>query len=309
MLNIPDLNRMKVFYVVYTHRSLTEAAQALNITRSAISQSLKALEEELQTKLFIRDSKQVLPTAPAELLFRTIEPFIAELQTAIAQLETGKKDPVGHLRIGAPQDFGSTHLTEVIVEFHKKYPLITFELVLAIPVTLLEMLSESKLDMAFVDNGDFHAKLYPVSIVTVMKEKFVLVCSHRYFDEFIPRQSLKYEDLKHLNFIDYVHHAPVAKMWVKHHFGKSAPDLKVVFSAESVRAVIKATKGSIGVSVVPEHLIEADLKAGRLKIISVGGRDLVNHITLARRLERPTTAREKHFVEFYKKYAESMIRA
>lgn len=188
---------------------------------------------------------------PAELLFRTIEPFIAELQTAIAQLETGKKDPVGHLRIGAPQDFGSTHLTEVIVEFHKKYPLITFELVLAIPVTLLEMPSENNLDMAFVDNGDFHAQLYPVSIVTVMKEKFVLVCSHRYFDEFIPRQSLKYEDLKHLNFIDYVHHAPVAKMWVKHHFGKSAPDLK----------------------------------AGRLKIISVGGRDLINHITLARRLE------------------------
>ncbi|AZZ35422.1 hypothetical protein CIK05_00945 [Bdellovibrio sp. qaytius] len=302
MLNIPDLNRMKVFYVVYTQRSLIQAAKVLNITRSAISQSLKALEYELQTKLFIRDSKNVLPTEPAELLFRTIAPFIAELQTTVAEIETGKRNPVGHLRIGAPQDFGSTHLTDVIVEFQKKHPQITFELKLATPVILLEMLTDSKLDVAFVDNGDFHAKNYPVSSLNVMKEKFILVCSNKYFDEVVKKSSLKYDDLKKLNFIDYIHHAPVIKMWIQHHFGKNAPDLRIVFSAESVRSVIKATKGGLGISVVPEHLVEADLKAGRLKNISVTGRDLINQIILARRLERPVTAREKYFVDFYKDY-------
>lgn len=302
MLNIPDLNRMKVFYVVYTQRSLIKAAQELNITRSAISQSLRALEEELQTKLFIRDSKRVLPTEPAELLFRSMEPFIADLQSTIAELETGKRNLIGHLRLGAPQDFGSTQLTEAIVEFQKKNPQITFELTHAIPVTLLAMLTEGKLDVAFVDNGDFHAKNYPVSTVTVMKEKFILVCSNKYFDEVIQRPILKYDDLKRLNFVDYVHHAPVVKMWIRHHFGKGAPNLRVVFSAESVRAVIRATKGGLGVSVVPERLVEADLKAGRLKLISAPGRELINQIVLARRLEKPTTAREKHFVEFYRDY-------
>ena len=199
-------------------RSLIQAAQVLNITRSAISQSLKALEEELQTKLFIRDSKRVLPTEPAELLFRSMEPFIADLQTTVAEIETGKRNPVGHLRLGAPQDFGSTHLTEVIVEFQKRNPQITFELILAIPVTLLEMLAEGNLDVAFVDNGDFHAKNYPVSTVTVMKEKFILVCSSKYFDEVIRHPNLKYDDLKKLDFIDYIHHAPVIKMWIRHHF-------------------------------------------------------------------------------------------
>ena len=294
---------MKVFYVVYTHKSLINAAQAMNITRSAISQSLKALEEELQTKLFIRDSKRVLPTEPAHLLFRSIEPFIAELQAAVIQIETGKREPVGHLRIGAPQDFGSTHLTEVIVDFRRRYPQITFELLLAIPVTLLEMLTNGKLDIAFVDNGDFHAKNYPVSTMIVMKEKFVLVCSSKYFDEFVKRPSIKYEDLKNFEFVDYVHHAPVVKMWIKHHFGKVPPELLVSFSAESVRAVIKATKGGLGVGVVPEHLVEADLKSDRLRLISATGRDLVNHITLARRLEGPITAREKQFVEFYSEHA------
>lgn len=303
MLNIPDLNRMKVFYVVYMSKSLIQAGQILNITRSAVSQSLKALEEELQTKLFLRDSKKVLPTEPANLLFRSMEPFITEIREIISQLETGKKSPVGHLRVGAPQDFGSTHLTDVIVAFRKKFPQTTFELILAIPVTLLSLLSEGKLDLAFVDNGDYHAKNYPVSIVTVMTEKFIPVCSKKYFDDHVQRTNVRYEDLTDLDFIDYVGHAPVVRMWIKHHFGKAGPDLKVVFSAESVRAVIKAIQGGVGVGVVPEHLIDAELKSGRLKSISSDGRDLINQITLARRLEKPTTAREKAFVDFYKQRA------
>lgn len=300
MLNLPDLNRMKVFYAVYTHKSLINAAQTMSVTRSAISQSLKALEEELGLKLFLRDSKNVTPTEPAHILFRSLEPFLAELQAAVKQLETGKNDPVGHLRIGAPQDFGSTHLTDIIVDFRKNYPRITFELILAIPVTLLEMLTDGKLDIAFVDNGDFHAKNYPVSIVTVMKENFIMVCSGRYFDEVVKKSNLRYEDLTKFDFIDYVHHAPVAKMWIKRHFGKVPSDLKVSFSAENVRAVIKAAKGGLGCAVVPKHLVEPDLKSGRLKQISGKGQDLINQITLARRLERPVTAREKQFVEFYK---------
>lgn len=304
MLNIPDMNRMKVFYVVYTCKSLISAANALHITRSAVSQSLKALEEELQTKLFIRDSKRVIPTEPAELLFRSLEPFMTELQSVVNQIETGKKQATGHLRIGAPQDFGSTYLTDIIIDFHRKYPQITFELVLAIPTTLLEKLSEGKLDIAFVDNGDYLAKNYPVSIRTVMKEKFILVCSNKYFDENIKRHNIKFEELKSLQFIDYVSHAPVSKMWIKHHFGKVPNDLKIVFSAESVRAVIKAAKGGLGVGVVPEHLVQAELKSGKLKTITATGRDLINQITMARRLERSSTAKEKAFIEFYLNHME-----
>ena len=45
MLTIPDLNRLKVFYVVYANKSIVRAANVLNVTRSAVSQNLKALEE------------------------------------------------------------------------------------------------------------------------------------------------------------------------------------------------------------------------------------------------------------------------
>jgi len=56
-------------------------------------------------------------------------------------------------------------------------------------------------------------------------------------------------------------------------------------------------------AVVPEQLVENELKSGRLKLINATGRELTNQITLTRRLERPTTAREKIFIDFYKNYS------
>ncbi|WP_413291000.1 LysR family transcriptional regulator [Bdellovibrio sp. HCB337] len=303
MLNIPDLNRVKVFYFVYTLKSLVKAAEALNITRSAVSQSLKALEEEMGTKLFIRDSKRIQPTVPGEALFQSVEPFLNDLQSTVRQIETGKKEAVGHLRIGAPQDFGSTHLTDIIIQFRKKHPQISFELYLATPVSLLEQIEKGHLDLAFVDNGDIHAKNFPVSIVTVMKESFVLAGSREYLQKNIKRGNPNLGDLKKLDFIDYLSHAPVTKMWFRHQFGKTPTNLNIVFSAESVRAVIAAAKGGLGLAVVPEHMIEKDIESGRLKVISGAGRSLINQIVLARRLEKPTTAREKEFIDFYKNYS------
>jgi DNA-binding transcriptional LysR family regulator len=222
MLNLPDLNRLKVFYVVYTSRSLIQAARALNITRSAVSQSLKTLEGEMGTKLFLRDSKKVLPTDTAELLFRSVEPFLLELQITMSQVEKDRRSPMGLLRIGAPQDFGSTRLTQAIVEFRKSYPKISFELTLATPLSLLSLLTDGKLDVAFVDNGDLHAKYFPVSIVTAVKEKFVLVSGRKYFDENVRRSEIRFEDFKKFEFVDYLKHAPVVKLWIKHHFDKAA---------------------------------------------------------------------------------------
>jgi DNA-binding transcriptional LysR family regulator len=303
MLNLPDLNRLKIFYAVYERKSLVKAAEAMAITRSAVSQRLKALEGELGTKLFIRNSKMVMATAAAHTLFRTTEPLLGELARAIRQMETGQTKPAGHLRVGAPQDFGSTKLTEAIVAFKRKFPDITFELALATPLRLLGLVSDGKLDLAFVDNGDLHAKSFPVSVAAVEREKFVLVCGKKYFDERVREAAPKLAELRKLEYVDYFPHAPVAKIWLKHHFGKAAPELRVSFSAESVRAVVGATLGGLGLAVVPERLVAAEIKEGRLLELHAGERILMNQIVIARRLERTATARESLFVDFYKSYA------
>lgn len=297
MLTIPNFERLKIFHIVYLNRSILKAANVLNVTRSAVSQSLKALEGELGTLLFIRDSKKFQPTPEAEHLFQAINPFVNELHTALQHLESGIKTPVGRIRIGAPMDFGSAHLTKIIGKFRKKYPLVTFELHLAVPVKQLELLCEGKLDMAFIDNGDVHAEKYPVSIQTVMKEEFVMAATEKLFKEF-QLQNTSARSFTEVPIVDYLHHAPVTRMWIKHHFSKAPIQLNVVFSAESVRAVLTAIAEDIGIGVVPHQLLVSEFK--HLKPIETSKKPFINQVMIARQQGKQTSFRETEFIRFYR---------
>jgi len=300
MLTIPNFERLKIFHIVYLNKSIQKAADVLNVTRSAVSQSLKALESEIGVILFIRDSKKFQATAQAEALFQAIHPFVSELHATLQSLETGRKIPAGHLKIGAPMDFGSTHLTQLIGRFHRKFPDVTFDLQLAVPIKQLEMLGRGELDLAFIDNGDIHAQRYPVTIQSIQKEEFVMVASNKNYKAWNLKDSSD-ANLRRLPFVDYVAHAPVVRMWMKYHFGKNPSDLNVVFSAESVRAVLTAVASDIGMGVVPLHLVAGEFQD--LKVLQTLKKPFVNEIMLARQQGRKPSAKEQAFIHFYKENA------
>ena len=66
---LPDLNRLKVFFHIFNEQSSTAAAKKLHITQSGVSQHLKKLEEELQTELFTRVNRKLVPTAAGKKLY------------------------------------------------------------------------------------------------------------------------------------------------------------------------------------------------------------------------------------------------
>lgn len=276
---------------------IVRTAHVLNVTRSAVSQSLRALEEEVHVTLFIRDSKKVQPTPAADSLFKLMEPFLQELESALQSIETGRQRPTGHLRIGAPLDFGSDYLTNIIGLFRQAHPTVSYELILGVPIKQLELLVKGQLDIAFIDNGDVFAKSYPISVETIQREDFVLASNAKFYAENV-KGDHSLSRLQNLPIVDYLPHAPVARMWFKHHFSKSITDLNVSYSAESVRAVVRAISLGMGVGVIPSHLV--DTEANRLKIISTEKKNLVNQITLALPLSKKLSLTEKTFISFAK---------
>ncbi len=297
MLTLPNFERLKIFHLVYQNKSIQKAADRAHVTRSAVSQSLKRLEDELGTKLFLRDAKNFKATPEGEALFRTIDPFVSDLNQALQKMDSGLKTATGLIRVGAPMDLGSNQLTKTMARFRQKYPDIRFELHLAVPIKQLEMLTDGKLDLAFIDNGDIHAGQFPVSIQPFLKEEFVLAASKALFKS-AKLGSAKFEDLSSLPFIDYVPHAPVTRLWFKHHFGKEPKNLLPVFTAESVRAVLNAISLDMGAGVIPERLISGEFSD--LKIIETSRGRFLNEIVIARQLGRKANFREKEFIQFCK---------
>jgi DNA-binding transcriptional LysR family regulator len=298
MLTLPDFNRLHVFYCAYRHKSILKAAEELHVTRSAVSQSIKALELELRTTLFIRTNKTVTPTRAADRLCETIDPFVQNLSSTLNFLEKGRAEPAGTLRIGAPLEFGSRHLTEVIAKFRQKHPSVNFEVILAIPVKLLSLVSEGGLDIAFVDNGDIFQKKYPVKLKTVAQEDFVLIASQKYYRRHLSSNQT-YQRLVECDFVDYVNHGAVVKMWFKHHFKKSPLELKIALSIESVHGIVNAVQGSMGMGIVPSYIVQNQIKSGMVKVIETGKSEWINKITLAYMEGKGLSLTEKAFVDFY----------
>jgi len=82
----PDFNRLRVFYFIYRQKSVAGAAKRLHVTQSAVSQHLQKLERELKVQLFIRLHKRLVPTAAADQLYRTLQPFVDDLDDVVHDL-------------------------------------------------------------------------------------------------------------------------------------------------------------------------------------------------------------------------------
>lgn len=86
MSNI-DLNLLKVFVVVYRHKSITLAAEEMGLTQPGVSGLLKRLQQQVGSQLFIRSGRGITPTQHAQELIRHVEPALAQINNALEGLE------------------------------------------------------------------------------------------------------------------------------------------------------------------------------------------------------------------------------
>ena len=185
MLNLlPDFNRLKIFYYIYTFQSIKGAAEHVNVSPSAVSQQLKKLEEELGKQLFARPHKRLVPTASATDLFGVVSPFIHALDNHVSLMKMARDTPAGLLKIGAPVEFGKVVMPRVISGFRKMYPKVTFSLTIGRTSELLPLVQKGDLDFAFIDTYPVKEQLTGewggISLQPVFEEVVVLACSARY---------------------------------------------------------------------------------------------------------------------------------
>lgn len=147
-----DLNRLRIFYHVYQELSVTKAAGVLFVTPSAVSQQLKKLEEELQTSLFTRSHKRLIPTGSANHLFDLAAPLIEGLQTGVEQMGQTRNELSGLITFGAPTIFGGSHITRLIADFRKHHDKVAFDMKLGRPPKLANLVERGEIDFAFIDD-------------------------------------------------------------------------------------------------------------------------------------------------------------
>jgi DNA-binding transcriptional LysR family regulator len=125
-----DWDKLRVFHAVAEAGSFTHAGETLNLSQSAVSRQISALEESLNVPLFHRHARGLILTEQGELLYHTAREVFAKLSMTEAMLSESREHPKGPLKVTTTVAFGSTWLTPRLEEFLKLYPDIQLTLLL-----------------------------------------------------------------------------------------------------------------------------------------------------------------------------------
>ena len=167
---------MRAFFAIVEEGNISHAAQRLDVAQPALSRQMKRLEEKLNVKLFERGSRRIRLTDAGRVLYGRVENILGMVDGTvreITEIGTGSK---GSIRIGTITTSGAMILPDLISEFHKVYPNITFEIWEAEDARVLELLDSHLIEIAItrtqVDNLAYELLILPNEpLVIVMNKK------------------------------------------------------------------------------------------------------------------------------------------
>jgi DNA-binding transcriptional LysR family regulator len=125
-----NLNDLAAFATVARERSFTRAAAKLGVSPSALSQTIRNLEERLGLRLLTRTTRSVASTEAGERLLRTLTPRFEEIEAELAALSELRDKPAGTVRITAGEHAAISVLQPALKRFLPEYPDIQVEIII-----------------------------------------------------------------------------------------------------------------------------------------------------------------------------------
>ena len=147
------LELYRVFLEVAKQGNISAAAQNLFISQSAVSQSVKQLEEQLQVRLFSRSTRGVSLTSEGKLLLEYVSHALGLLQSGEEKIAASRQLLTGELIIGASDTVTKTYLLSRLEAFHKDYPDIRIRILNGTTSMVLDYLHAGQVDIAFASEA------------------------------------------------------------------------------------------------------------------------------------------------------------
>jgi DNA-binding transcriptional LysR family regulator len=255
--NISDL---LAFLAVARERSFTKAGKKLGISQSALSHTVRGLEERLGLRLLTRTTRSVSPTDAGERLLASVGSRFEEIEAELEALGELRDKPAGTIRITATENATSMILLPKLASFLHQYPDIHVEIV--IDYGLTDIVAQ-RFD-AGVRSGEQVAKdMIAARIGPDMR--MAVVSAPSYFEKRpLPR---KPQDLTEHNCINL--RLPMHGGLYAWEFEKGGRELRVRVEGQLVlnatSQMLTAALAGLGLAYVPEDMVQAYIAEGRLK--------------------------------------------
>ena len=245
-----DWDKLKIFHAVAEAGSFTSATINLNLSQSAISRQIQALEQELKVQLFERHARGLTLTQHGEYVFKTAHEVISKLKEVETTLIDQKSKPSGKITITTVRSFGTHWLTPRIQEFMQLNPEIEVELIF----------DDKELDLSTrqADIGIFMRRPKQLNYIQrkLMDINYHIYGSNKYLEQYgIPKTV---NDLNKHRFISFGRGAPSPVFnpdWAMKLGMKDNKKRKSVMKVNSVMGLLLAVESGVGLAALPDYLV------------------------------------------------------
>lgn len=254
-----DWDKLRIFHAAAEAGSFTHAASALNLSQSAISRQVAALEQEIGAPLFHRHARGLVLSEPGELLYQTTTDVLKRLETVRMQLTETREKPQGRLRVTTTVGLGSGWLTQRAQEFLELYPELELQLVF----------DNEEIDLT-MRKADCAIRLRQPQQPDLIQRRLFTVHLHVYAAPSYIQRYGRPETIDDLN-----DHRIIT-------FGEPAPDYlrnlntletvglpegqsrRPILEINNLMAVKSAIERGIGIALLPDYMIDKDSKLVQL---------------------------------------------
>lgn len=247
-----DWDKLRVFHEVARVESFTHAGDTLNLSQSAVSRQIGALEDSLSTPLFHRHARGLKLTEQGERLFRTVRDVFDKLTLVETQIADSHERPQGPLTVTTTVAFGSIWLTSRIHEFLDAFP--------DIDVTV--RLSDVSLDLSMRE-ADVAIRMMPATQPDLVQRHLMSMHYNVYAaPQYLKRHGMPKSpaDLDEHRLIVYGDEAaaPVDNInWLLEE-GTDTPR-KPILRLNSVYGIFRAVQSGLGIAALPDYMSRESL--------------------------------------------------
>jgi DNA-binding transcriptional LysR family regulator len=243
-----DWDKLRVFHAVAEAGSFTHAGEALNLSQSAVSRQISALEESLSVPLFHRHARGLILTEQGELLYHTAREVFARLAMTDAMLSESKDRPKGPLKVTTTVAFGSAWLVPRVREFQDLYP----------EIELSFIVDDTELDLSMRE-ADVAIRMSPPRQPDLVQRHLMAVRNLIYASrDYLKKHGTpqKAEDLDKHRIIIYGGDSrpPVRYVNWLIEAGANGRERRPILAVNNLYAIFRAVESGIGIASMPDFM-------------------------------------------------------
>jgi len=262
-------HRLRVFREVVEQMSFRKAAEVLHLSQPAVSQQIRALEEECGARLFERDGNQIAVTAAGRVLHGYALSAAALVEEAKTALGTLNHVVSGQLRVGASTTIAQYILPRVLGAFHRQHPQVQLSVLSGNTEEIVEAVVAEHVALGLIEGPAMRRGL---RVEPLMRDRMVLIASGKGRSA-EAQTSISIEELARLPLLMRERGSGSRRVVERalKQAGVAVNALRAGMELDSTEAILSGVEAGLGVGFVSESAIGKELRLGTVRIVNLQG--------------------------------------